>query len=147
MNPARNPTQPETLLIQPKQETYPHGHQTQKNTTPTRQPMPRLGTIRTTPRQRNARRTRQRRMETPPLEQRHTLRLGDRKNRLHTSQPETPASHQHRPTWPESPDTIRTGQDEILRKPDRSRPRPNGLHQATRQRKRHTTSQNHCRAV
>ena len=147
MNPARNPTQPETLLIQPKQETYPHGHQTQKNTTPTRQPMPRLGTIRTTPRQRNARRTRQRRMETPPLEQRHTLRLGDRKNRLHTSQPETPASHQHRPTWPESPDTIRTGQDEIFRKPDRSRPRPNGLHQATRQRKRHTTSQNHCRAV
>src|SRR5438309_3237574 len=102
----RNPTQPKPCLSPYKQETCPYGHQTQKDKTPTRQPVPRMGKIRTTPRQRNARRTRQRRLETPPMEQRHTLRLGDRKNRIHTNQPETPTSNQHRPAQPEPPDTI-----------------------------------------
>src|SRR3989454_8985425 len=125
----------------------PHGHPAQKNTTPTRQPLPRLGTIRTTPRQRNARRTRQRRMETPPLEQRHTLRLGDRKNRLHTHQPKTPTNHQHRPAQPEPPNTIRTRQDKSRWEPGRSRPWPNRLLQTARQRKSHTTPQNHRRTM
>src|SRR2546428_2346079 len=77
---------PGTPLTNPTHPSYrkkcPHGHPAQKNKTITRQPVPRLATIRTTPSQRNARTTRKRRLEKPPLEQRHTLRLADRKNRL-----------------------------------------------------------------
>src|SRR5437867_5532647 len=88
-----------------------HGHETSEDKTPTSQPMPRLGTIRPTPRLRNAGRTRKRRMETPPVEQRNPLRMGDRKNRVHTSQPERPEPEQRRRIGLRNRHANRTGQD------------------------------------
>src|SRR5437773_12475552 len=93
-------------------ETRPiHGHETSEDKTPTSQPMPRLGTVRPTPRLRNAGRTRKRRMETPPMEQRNPLRMGDRKNRIHTSQPERPEHDQRRRIGLRNRHANHTGQD------------------------------------
>src|SRR6266566_5524261 len=109
--------------------------------------MPRLGTIRPTPRLGNARRTRKRRMETPPVEQRHPLRMADRKNRIHTSQPERPEHDQHRRPKPRTRHANRTGQNQTSPGQDRDQPWRDRLHEAPRQRKNNATPQNHSRPV
>ena len=80
---SRPPKSPNKIqLIRNYKEKTSHGHKKTQDKTPSRFKMSRLGTIRPASRQRNARRTRKRWLEAPPMEQRNPLRMGDWKDRV-----------------------------------------------------------------
>ena len=106
--------------------------------------MPRLGTFRPAPRFRNARRTRQRRLETPQMVRGHTLRLADGKQRL----PPGPTKNHKRDQCKRPSPAIRQADRRGLRKTSgqhgRSRSWKGRLPEAARKRRDKPAAKNNC---
>src|SRR6266702_4032440 len=107
--------------------------------------MPRLGTLRPTPRLRNARRPWQRRLETPQMVRGHTLRPADGKQRLPPGPTENHKRDQRKRPGPAIRQADRRGLRKTSGKHGRSRPWKRRLPEAARKRRDKPAAKNNCR--
>src|SRR5439155_22645287 len=106
--------------------------------------MPRMGTLRPTQRLRNARRTRQRRLETPQMVRGHTLQPADGKQRVPPRQTkDNQRDRRKRPRSPARP-ADRRGLREASWQHGRSRRRKSRIPETTGKRRNKPAAKNNC---